>query len=431
MLRRALALPLRIRVTLLFIVLGLVMSVLFAAMVTFIAERYEHLLVEEILSSQAEDYARRLRSEPDGILPRSTRLSGYVRRKDGSGRVPDALAALPPGVHESVHEDEDGLHMAVFDTDVGRLYFVIDISDIERLERYIHAVLAAVVVLGTLVSAWLGWLLAGGVVRPVRRLADAVEGLSTLPAHTELAAALPRDELGRLGKAIDDYQARLVAAQESERAFFADASHELRTPIAVVHGATELLIEDGADLPALQPRLQRLDRGVRQLSELLDALLGLARRRVGASETVALRGWVRDCLAATDAARDGYLQPQVDGHGDPVRALPVREASLVLNGIVRRLVPAGMRGRLLADVGDGEITLRFAAANAAADPAPAAASGGSDRGFGMTLLGRLAAQIGWRLEEDATQRYVRIRLPPDAPGADAGARGLTLPEPAG
>jgi HAMP domain-containing protein len=422
MLRHALALPLRLRVTLLYIALGLVMSVLFAAMMTFIAERYEGVLVGEILSSQAGDYAERLRNEPDAILPRSSRLSGYVRRKDGSGEVPDALAALPPGVHESVHEDEDGMHMAVFDTAVGRLYFVINLSDIERLEGYMHAVLAAVVVFGTLVSAWLGWLLSGGVVRPVRRLADAVEGLSTVPAHTELAATLPRDELGRLGKAIDDYQARLVAAQEAERAFFADASHELRTPIAVVHGATELLIEDGAHLPALQPRLQRLERGVRQLSELLDALLGLARRRVGASETVVLRGWVRDCLAVSDAARDGYLQPQVEGRGDPVRALPVREAALVLNGIVRRLVPAGAHGRLLADVGDGEITLRFVAANVAADAGSVAISGGSDRGFGMTLIGRLATQIGWQLEEDAAQRYVRIHLPPDAPGTDAGAR---------
>jgi hypothetical protein len=184
MLRHALALPLRLRVTLLYIALGLVMSVLFAAMMTFIAERYEGVLVGEILSSQAGDYAERLRNEPDAILPRSSRLSGYVRRKDGSGEVPDALAALPPGVHESVHEDEDGMHMAVFDTAVGRLYFVINLSDIERLEGYMHAVLAAVVVFGTLVSAWLGWLLSGGVVRPVRRLADAVEGLSTVPAHT-------------------------------------------------------------------------------------------------------------------------------------------------------------------------------------------------------------------------------------------------------
>lgn len=420
MLRRALALPLRMRVTLLFIVLGLVMSVLFAAMVSFIAERYEHLLIEEMLGSQAEDYAARLRGEPDAILPRSSRLNGYVRHKDGSGQVPDALAALPPGVHESLHEDQDGLHMGVFDTDVGRLYFVINISDIERLERYIEAVLAAVVVLGTLVGAWLGWLLSGAVVGPVRRLADVVEGLPTAPARTDLAAGLPRDELGRLAKAIDDYQARLVDARDAEHGFFADASHELRTPVAVVRGATELLVEDAAGLPALRPRLQRLDRGVRQLSELLDALLGLARRRVGASETVALRDWVRDRLAAADATRDGFLHPRIDGQGDPVVSLPPREASLVLNGIVRRLVPPGVPGQLLAHVDAAAITLEFVARDD--DVALSAeVSGDGDRGLGMTLVGRLATQIGWRLEEDPTRRRLRIHLPVDAAATDSGA----------
>lgn len=408
------ALPLRIRVTLLYILLGLVMSLLFAATVTFIAEDYEHVLVDEIMHSQAEDYAARLRDEPDTMLPRSSRLSGYIRRKDGSGDVPDALAALPPGIHESERDDEEGLHMAVFDTQVGRLYFTLDLQDIERLELHMDWILIAVVVLGTLVSAWLGWLLSGSVVRPVRRLADAVDGLSTSPTRTALAADLPRDELGRLGQAIDDYQARLVAAEDAERAFFADASHELRTPIAVVRGATELLLEDSVDVPAWQPRLQRLDRGMRQLSELLDALLGVARRRVGASETVNLRDWIAHCLGTFDAIRDGSLHLAIDGDPGACR-LPTREAELVLLGIVRRLLPPETRGTLRVELGHAVISLQCADTDTAvATTAMPATITTSDRGLGMTLIGRLAAQIGWTIDEDAGQRRVRIGLPCEA-----------------
>jgi hypothetical protein len=101
--------------------------------------------------------------------------------------------------------------------------------------------------------------------------------------------------------------------------------------------------------------------------------------------------------------------------------LPVHEAALVLNGIVRRLVPAGIHGQLLAHVGDGEITLEFVALDADADAAPAA-PGKGDRGLGMTLVGRLATHIGWRLEEDSTRRLVRIHLPADAPAVDPGMR---------
>lgn len=410
MIKHMLSIPLRLRVTLLYVVLGLVMSLLFAWTVHFITEDYEGVLVQEILHSQADDYSTRLRNEPDTILPRSRRLSGYVRHRNGSGDVPDALAALAPGVHEFERPDQDELHAAVFDTDVGRLYFTIDLQDIERLEEHMAWILIGVVLLGTLFSAWLGWILSSSVVKPVQRLADAVDQLSTRPARTELAANLPRDSLGRLGQAIDDYQSRLVANEEAERVFFADASHELRTPIAVVRGATELLIEDGQDLPTLQPRLKRLDRGVRQLSELLDALLGLARRKIGSIETVDQRDWVAACLRPADAIHDGAVQLEVRGD-NARRTVPTHEGALVLSGMARQLVPTGSVGTLQATIVGDVLTLQLLDTldqPASGDAAPAASS---DRGFGMTLVGRLASHIGWEVDEDLAHQRIRIRLP--------------------
>lgn len=400
--RRSPALPLRVRVTLLYTLLGLLMSMLFAGMFTFIGEDYERVLVQEILRSQAEDYAARLQRKPATELPRSQRMHGYLRRKDGSGDVPEALAALPPGLHESTRAGEDGLHVGVFDAAPGRLYFSIDLSGTERLERHMRLILAAIIVLGTLVSAWLGWLLSGAVVRPVRRLADAVDGLSAQPTRTALAAQLPHDELGRLGKAIDDYQARLVLAEDTERAFFADASHELRTPLAVVRGATELLLEDGADMPQLQPRLQRLDRGMQQLSELLDALLGLARRRTAIRETIDLCNWLGQCLSAIDGIRDGMLRLSVHCHWPQACELPTREAELVLRGVIRQLVPAAGRGTLAVEAGDGAIRLRFIDDAAETVAGAVLSPQASDRRLGMTLIGRLANRIGWSVDDSDT-----------------------------
>ncbi len=408
MLRRVLGVPLRLRVTLLYVLLGLVMSLLFAWTVRFITEDYENVVVAEILRSQANDYSARLGVEPDAILPRSRRLSGYVRHHDGSGEVPDVLAALAPGVHEF---EAQGQQAAVFDTDVGRLYFVIDLQDIEQLEQHMAWILVGVVLLGTLFSAWLGWILSSSVVRPVQRLADAVDQLSTRPARTHLAATLPRDSLGRLGQSIDDYQARLVDSEQAERAFFADASHELRTPIAVVRGATELLIEDGQDLPNLQPRLKRLDRGVRQLSELLDALLGLARHKVGSIEAVDQIDWLTACLHPTDAMRDGVVQLEV--RGDNVRrALPLHEGALVLSGMARQLVPTGSVGTLQATILGDVLTLQLLDESGQAVVDDAAPAASSDRGFAMTLIGRLASHIGWMVDEDLAHRRIQIQLPP-------------------
>lgn len=404
-------LPIRARVTLLYTLMGFILSVLFAWAVVFIAEDYEHVLVDEILNSQAQDYAARLERAPDTELPRTSRLSAYLRRPDGTGEVPAALALLPIGIHESELESEEGIHMAVFDTAPGRLYFTINLKGIEELEQHLTNILFAVVVLGTMISAWLGFLLSGGVILPIRRLANAVERLPTRPVQTSLARDMPRDELGRLGAAIDGYQTRLVSAEEAERAFFADASHELRTPISVVRGATELLLEDSEEAPAMRPRLLRLDRGVRELSELLDALLRLARRRSGETEEVILKAWLRKCLAGTAAIKDGTVRLVVHGDGGTC-LLPASDAELIVRSVVRRLLPPELPGLLEIAVSEQEIEFRFVREERAHVAVRGLQPRQSDRRLGLTLIGRLADQLGWDIDDSLAEAwYVVIRLP--------------------
>lgn len=404
--------PLRIRVTLLYTLMGLVLSALFAWATVYIAEDYEHVLVEEILDSQVQDYAARLRQTPDLALPQTGRIRAWLRRPDGTGEIPAALERLPPGIHESGHDSEEGLHMAVFDSEAGRLYFTIDLKDIEELERYLALIMVAVVVLGTLVSAWLGWILADAVVVPVRRLADAVQNLPARPVQTALGHGMSDDELGRLGSAIDDYQARLLAAEEAEHTFFADASHELRTPISVVCGATELLLEDSLDAPHMRPRLMRLDRGIHELSDLLDALLRLARRSsAAATQHVVLRDWLADCLSTADSVADGNVQLQIRG-GDLAVALPASDAELVVRGVVRRLVPPGSSGHLQVSLTDSTIALRFIGQKPSTSEARGMQSRPSDRKLGLTLVGRLADRLGWVLDDrHAESGVVVISLP--------------------
>lgn len=394
---------LRFRVTLLYTLMGSVLSLLFAWATVYIAEDYEHVLVESILSSQAQDYAARLEQAPDTTLPQTSRVRAWLRRPDGTGTVPEALAKLQPGIHESDLDHEGGLHMAVLDSDAGRLYFTLDLQDIEELEHYLSLILLAVVVLGTLVSTWLGWLLSGAVLLPIRRLADAVDDLPVRPVQTTLGRRSPNDELGRLGAAIDNYQGRLLAAEKAERAFFADASHELRTPISVVRGATELLLEDSADAPHMRPRLVRLDRGIRELSELLDALLRLARHQTGANvEQVVLRDWLARCLATADSIVHGDVQLQIVGDA-PTIALPAGDAELVVRGVVRRLLPPGSSGNLKVSLSETTIEFQFIGRDGPAGSTRGVQVRPSDRKLGLTLVGRLADRLGWVVDDSLAE----------------------------
>lgn len=404
-------LPLRTRVTLLYTLMGFILSVVFALAMVFISEEYERVLVEAILTSQAQDYAVQLQRQPDTELPRSNRVNGYRLLPDNRGQVPAEFLAEAPGIRTVHDRNGDEVFLGVFDTLAGRLFFAMDLHDIEALERYLAFVLTAVVLVGTALSAWLGWLLSGRVVAPVHKLANAVANLPIRPERTALASDLPADELGRLGSAIDDYQARLVTAEEAEQSFFADASHELRTPISVVRGATELLLEDSGALPALQPRLQRLDRGIRELSELIDALLRVARHRVDNAEPVELRNWLGSCLAGVGAIADGTVIVVLEGD-DVDTTLPIGDATLIVHGILRRLLPPGVPGVLTVATATQQITLAFNAQDIPQPPSRRPPARSSDRRLGLTLVGRLAERIGWEIDDtQAADGHVRILLP--------------------
>lgn len=406
---------LRRRVALAYTLLGFVLSLLFAGATVFIAEDYEHIIVDEILRGQAEDYGLRLASDPSTPLPQTHRLSGYLRRADGSGDVPAEFAKLPPGIHESDNDAAEGIHIGVFDTDLGRLFFVIDLNDIERMERDLNWFLAGVIVLGTGIAGWLGWIFAGRTLVPVRQLAQAVDALPTRPQASDLAETVSDDELGKLASAIDRYQNRLVEADAQERRLYADASHELRTPIAVVRASAEVLLDDPTASEYARQRLHRLDRGMRELGDLLDVLLDLARRREPLMEDLDAAGLLHETVSSL-APADGSVQQRIDIDAEGTLRASQRESLLLLRSVIRRVLLPDIPGELSLRYADSVFRITFSRDGGSGyeSAGPSATTERSDRGLGLTLIGRLATQLGWEIDDKRANdqpREVSIRVP--------------------
>lgn len=389
-------LSLRRRVTIASAVLGLLLSLLLSFAVVAVTEDYEHVLAAEILHGQAEDYSLRLSTGMAAQLPLTHRLSGY-RKHDVPGRYAD----YPPGVSED--DASDGVHVGVFDTSAGRLTFVIDLRDIERLERHLNIFLAAATLIGTAIAAWLGWWLAGTALLPLARLAGAVDALPVQPRNTQLRDRTSQDELGRIAGAIDAYQARLVEADAHEQAFFADASHELRTPIAVVQGAAEVLLDEPGVDPARKQRLQRLERGVQELADLLEAMLGIARRTPLQPESMDAGAFLREATASALPGR-GQVSMEIDAAGDIEVAR--REATLLLRGVLRRLCGTAGTGTATLRLRGRDLALSFRGdSDHAMTPGRTSDSGQMPA---MTL--RLAQRLGWEVTK-SDPRQVSFRLP--------------------
>jgi signal transduction histidine kinase len=401
---------LRLRVTLAYGLLGALLSLMFAGATTFISEDYEQVLVDGMLRTLAADLRDRHLAHPERplSLPQTHLLKGFLSHADGSGQVPQLFAGLAPGIHEAELGEDIDLRVGVFELGHERLYLAIDLGDIENLETHFEQILFVILVAGTLIAAWLGWLFAGNTIAPVRRLAEAVEALPDHAEATQLARLTANDELGRLASAIDGYQGRLVQAEVREREFFADASHELRTPLSVVLGSAELLLDDEHIDDALRRRLQRLDRGAQTLADLLEGLLSLARGLLGEIEQVDTRAWLKEILG--DIAAEADTRLSIDDDAAHLHLRP-REAGLVVRGVVRRLLRSDSASGLEIAVKHDRIVITHATdTSRPSAPMPSDASG--DLGLGATLSGRLAVKMGWSIDESChAAGQVKIILP--------------------
>jgi len=131
-------------------------------------------------------------------------------------------------------------------------------------------------------SIWLGWLVAGRALRPLRTITNAARDISASSLHKRLALGGPDDELAQLANTFDDLLARLEAAFDAQRRFVANASHELRTPLTLERTLVEVALADpNATVETLRATCERVLAAGEQQERLIEALLTLSRSQRG------------------------------------------------------------------------------------------------------------------------------------------------------
>ncbi|REE96985.1 sensor histidine kinase [Thermomonospora umbrina] len=132
------------------------------------------------------------------------------------------------------------------------------------------------------ISVVLGWLVAGRVLRRLRTITAAARQISATNLHERLALDGPGDELKDLGDTFDDLLARLEASFEAQRRFVANASHELRTPMARQRTLGQVALSDpDASVESLRAAHERILAAGEQQERVIAALLTLARGHAG------------------------------------------------------------------------------------------------------------------------------------------------------
>lgn len=150
-------------------------------------------------------------------------------------------------------------------------------SSVNREMALIVVLSVFTLILGVTLVFWL----VGRVLRPVGKIASLAETLSERDLHRRVDVRTPEDELGDLVKTFNRMLDRLEASFEGLRGFTADASHELRAPLALIYSEVDIALTKPRPRSEYERVLRSIETELRHVSDLVDRLLLLARADAG------------------------------------------------------------------------------------------------------------------------------------------------------
>lgn len=208
-------------------------------------------------------------------------------------------------------------------------------------------------------------------------------------------------ELNELAGLIQTSLSSVQAGLEREHAFLRHASHELRTPIAIIQNNIELLHKlEETNTPAQQKMkdsvIERISRAGMNMQQLTETLLWLSKKEIGSlpDSEVELESLIREL-----AEELKYLLERKDvrlkvSTSPCILRLPEFPLRIVLGNLIRNSFQHILEGDITIEQHNNRITI--------SNSRPPAESSESDLGFGLglQLTAQLAEKLRWHYSND-------------------------------
>ena len=410
---------------------------------------------KKILYGASSPYVALLQQDPGQVdVPSSEeRLVVFdPRGRPVSSNLPDplrdhlpSLAKLEPGSHFLTREGIDYLVVARVVNRPDGIWRVVAARDETTTTEVVVGNLTNIVLIGgaTLLVGFgiASWLLTTAALRPITAMRRRAETLEDLDSDELLPVGPALDEVSALASTLNAFLERVRAATAREKQVVADASHELRTPIAVLRGQVELAKRHPDD----PDRLLDIDQTTQRLANLAVDLLALSTlesegaRPVGTAAELAMEfqaAGQRSRIVAEpagvaiafgwDGADGSDAAPGSDGY-----AITATDLGRVIDNLVRNAIAAGGAGTTirarLALAGDAlELTVEDDGPGIPEDFLPTAtarftrvSTATEGAGLGLAIVQRVADRGAGALElRNVVPHGLRVML--RVPPADAG-----------
>ena len=167
---------------------------------------------------------------------------------------------------------------------IGYISIAVSLRDAELLIETLLDTLLFIFPILLVITFFTSRIISRVTIKPITFIAKTVSEINTNNLKQRVPEVNNGDELESLTKSINDFLNRIDASVKREKQFTADASHQLRTPLAVLKGNLEVLIrkqrEPNEYIEVIQNNIHKID----DMSDAVDKLLVLARLNSNISE---------------------------------------------------------------------------------------------------------------------------------------------------
>ncbi len=234
---------------------------------------YEHVLLN------SSTYLLQVRSSDGKVVWRSDNLL--------SDSLPPLVALLPQGSAKTnrvatwVTVRGIRCRLVVVNDGVAEVATAYPVDEVDATLRRLFSLLLYAIPVLIVVSIGAGWFLARRALRPVDVIAKAARRITAERLTERLPAPQSNDEIGRLTEILNDMIARLEQSFLQVRQFTSDASHELKTPLAILMGEIEIALRNPDIGDTARETLESCLEEVVRLTHVVQGLLDLSRAESG------------------------------------------------------------------------------------------------------------------------------------------------------